>query len=170
MNTNTSETKTLIDFSDPADVAPWHAINDGVMGGRSSSAPQIANGCLRFSGSISLENNGGFASIRSQQRLDLSHASGVLLRVLGDGRRYQFRLYTDADYQGSKVAYSVSFDTLSKRWLELPLAFKELKPVFRGRTLSGPTFNPAAVEQIGFLLADKCEGPFHLSVAWVKAM
>lgn len=154
----------------PISAAPWYAINDGVMGGRSGSAPEIIDGCLHFSGFISLENNGGFASIRSRQRHDLSDAKGVLLRVLGDGRRYQFRLYTDASYQGSKIAYSVAFDTLRDQWLELPLDFSRLEPVVRGRTLPGPVFNAGKVEEIGFLLADKQQGAFHLSVAWIRIM
>lgn len=151
-------------------VAPWFAINDGVMGGQSQSAPEIINDCLHFSGVISLENNGGFASIRSRQRHDLSGAKGVLLRVLGDGRSYQFRLYTDAYYQGSKIAYTVTFDTVRDQWLEVPLAFTRLKPVVRGRVLPGPVFNAGNVEETGFLLADKQQGAFHLTVAWIRMM
>lgn len=159
-----------VEFSNLVHMAPWFAINDGVMGGQSDSAPEVINDCLHFSGCISLANNGGFASIRSQQRHDLSSASGVLLRVLGDGRSYQFRLYTNATYQGSKIAYRVTFDTLIDQWLEIPVAFSELKPVFRGRTLPGPAFSAGSVEEIGFLLADKRQGAFRLSVAWIRIM
>ena len=159
-----------VEFSNLVHVAPWFAINDGVMGGQSHSFPEIIDGCLHFSGVISLENKGGFASIRSRQRHDLGAASGVLLRVRGDGRSYQFRLYTDASYQGSKIAYSVTFDTLKDQWLELPLAFSSLKPVVRGRVLPGPVFNAGKVEEVGFLLADKQQGTFHLSVAWIRIM
>ena len=158
------------DLSNLVHVAPWSAINDGVMGGQSHSVPEIISGCLHFSGFISLENNGGFASIRSRQRHDLSGASGVLLRVLGDGRSYQFRLYTDAYSQGSKIAYSVTFDTLKDQWLEVPITFSRLKPVVRGRVLPGPVLDAGKVEEIGFLLADKQQGTFHLAVAGIRIM
>lgn len=162
--------KVLFDFTNPAHVADWRAINDGVMGGESSSAPEIKDGFLHFSGYTSLENNGGFASIRLQQGMDLSSATGVKLRVLGDGRRYQFRLYTDARYHDSRIAYSCSFDTTAGQWLEVAIEFSSLKPVFRGRSLSGPAFNAAGVEQMGFLLADKQQGEFHLLVDWIRTL
>ncbi|HBX37302.1 MAG TPA: CIA30 family protein [Pseudohongiella sp.] len=162
--------EVLFNFTNPAHVADWRAINDGVMGGESSSAPEIRDGCLHFSGHISLENNGGFASIRSQQRMDLSTATGVILRVKGDGRRYQFRLYTDARYHESRIAYSCSFNTTAGQWLDVSIEFSSLEPVFRGRLLSGPAFNAASVEQMGFLLADKQQGDFHLLVDWIHAV
>lgn len=37
-------------------------------------------------------------------------------------------------------------------------------------TLDGPPFEPAKVESLAFLLADKHAGPFLLEVAWIKAV
>ncbi|ALO45943.1 CIA30 family protein [Pseudohongiella spirulinae] len=153
---------------DIINTAEWRAVNDDVMGGQSSSLPTVVDDKLHFSGIISLENNGGFASIRSQQHLDLSDFSGLTLRVCGDGRRYQFRLYTDATFHDSKIAYSMSFNTTADQWQDVTVDFSKLKPVFRGRLLSGPAFDAARVEQIGFLLADKQAGKFHLRVAWMR--
>ena len=63
------------------------------MGGRSSGTiERTAEGTLRFEGSLSLENNGGFASFRSGRldRLDwdLDGSEGLEIRVKGDGRTY----------------------------------------------------------------------------------
>ena len=45
--------------------AEWWVINDTVMGGRSSSSWQLSEHDIGvFQGSVSLENNGGFASVR----------------------------------------------------------------------------------------------------------
>jgi len=53
-------------------------------------------GTLEFKGIVSLENNGGFASIRSgTANYDLSDFEGLLIRVRGDGHRYAFNLRTD---------------------------------------------------------------------------
>ncbi|MEX0738955.1 MAG: CIA30 family protein [Pseudohongiella sp.] len=162
---------SLMDFSDPACAAKWHAINDGVMGGQSRGGPHVIDGQLHFTGCISLANNGGFASIRArQQHHDLSSADSVLLRVKGDGRSYQFRLYTSAHVGSSRIAYATTFKSIDNAWLELRLGFSQLKPTIRGRTLSGPAFNPAGVEEIGFLLADKSEGDFHLCIDWIKTI
>lgn len=171
MNTKAYEPLTLMDFTDPVSITAWHAINDGVMGGESRGGPKLVDGSLLFAGCISLANNGGFASIRArEQRHDLSAADSVLLRVRGDGRSYQFRLYTNAHYQGSRIAYAATFRTIANTWLELRLHFSQLQATVRGRKLAGPAFDPTAVAEMGFLLADKREGPFQLYVEWIKAI
>ena len=57
----------LFDFGDPAAVTEWNAIDDRVMGGVSGSRLRHdPTGHAVFEGSVSLERNGGFASIRSR--------------------------------------------------------------------------------------------------------
>lgn len=56
----------LFDFRDPGEVTEWDAIDDRVMGGLSSSRLRHdPAGHAVFEGKVSLERNGGFASIRS---------------------------------------------------------------------------------------------------------
>jgi len=100
----TAETRTLHQFNNPETTAGWQAVNDGVMGGRSSGGPDFCKDGLRFSGKLSLENNGGFSSIRKQERLELSRFDGIRLKVRGDGREYQLRLNTDARFRGWPVS------------------------------------------------------------------
>ncbi|WP_339858339.1 CIA30 family protein [Pseudohongiella acticola] len=170
MNTESYQPLTLMDFAEPESSSMWQAINDDVMGGESQGEPQVVDQQLHFQGDISLANNGGFASVRARgQHHDLSAADSVLIRIKGDGRSYQFRLYTKAHFQGSRIAYATSFQTIDNEWLELRLHFSQLQPVFRGRTLSGPAFSPADVEEMGFMLVDKREGPFKLVVDWIRA-
>ncbi len=58
-------TKTLDNFDSTREVGSWMSVNDGVMGGRSKGAPAISKkSTLIFKGDISLENNGGFSSVR----------------------------------------------------------------------------------------------------------
>ena len=58
----------LVDLDDAGEVAAWTTVNDPVMGGMSTSRIAFGNGGLMFSGVISLENNGGFASARRIRR------------------------------------------------------------------------------------------------------
>ena len=45
----------------------WQTVNDGVMGGRSDGRIKInENKKMEFYGTLSLANNGGFASVRSR--------------------------------------------------------------------------------------------------------
>ena len=56
---------TLFDFSGSAAEPGWTAVNDGVMGGVSRGGAKLIDGSLHFRGILSLDNNGGFSSIRS---------------------------------------------------------------------------------------------------------
>jgi len=142
--------------------SPWQAINDGVMGGISSGRMEQSGDILRFEGTLSLENNGGFASVRRPIGEDLSNATGVKLQVRGDGRTYQFRMRQDDRFDG--IAWRAEFST-SGDWQTVDLSFNEFIPVFRGRRVpeAGPVV-PAAIRQIGFMLADKVPGPFALEI------
>jgi monofunctional biosynthetic peptidoglycan transglycosylase len=160
--------RMLMQFDSQPSEPRWIAVNDGVMGGRSIGGPAIAGGMLEFTGTLSLANNGGFSSVRSVGRdFDLSDATAVVLRVRGDGRRYQLRLATDARYRGLTVSYGASFDTTAGKWMEVRVPLASLEPSVRGTRLQGPPLDPAHVHEIGLLIADKREGAFALAVDWI---
>ena len=141
---------------------PWQTVNDGVMGGISSSRMVEADGVLSFEGELSLENNGGFASVRRLVETDLSQVTGVRLEVRGDKRTYQFRLRQNDRFDG--VAWRAEFTTTAE-WQTVELSLDQFVPVFRGRRVpdAGPVV-AASIKQIGFLLADKTPGPFRLQI------
>ncbi len=162
--------RTLVNFSGGADEPAWVAVNDDVMGGRSQGRPTIAEGHLHFSGTLSLANNGGFSSVRTAGRpYDLSGATAMRLRVLGDGRTYQLRLAAGARIRGAAVAYGAAFATTAGEWTEVCIPFATLTPTFRGQTLDGPPLDLSRVEEIRLLIGDHREGPFALVVDWIKA-
>ncbi|MFT5986777.1 MAG: NADH dehydrogenase [ubiquinone] 1 alpha subcomplex assembly factor 1 [Marinobacter psychrophilus] len=170
MNSNAGSGYTLVDFSVTSPAPEWYAVNDGVMGGESRGGPEIVDGQLVFSGQISLENNGGFSSVKSSgHEFDVSAFHTLRLRVKGDGRSYQLRLYTDARYGHSPIAYTAEFPTLAGEWTESVIVISQLSPRFRGRPLSGPPLDVEHVEAIGLLLGDKCAGEFELRVEWIRA-
>ncbi|HET6430594.1 CIA30 family protein [Dyella sp.] len=160
--------RMLMQFDSLPSEPRWIAVNDGVMGGRSTGGPALVDGALVFRGTLSLANNGGFSSVRSTGRdFDLSDATAVVLRVRGDGRRYQLRLATDARYRGLAVSYGASFDTTVGQWTEVHVPLASLQPSVRGMRLQGPPLDPAQVHEIGLLIADKREGAFVLAVDWI---
>ena len=148
------------------DANAWRSINDGVMGGLSSGGMTQIDEGLRFSGEISLENNGGFSSVRRLAEQDLSGATSVRLEVRGDGREYQFRIRQDSRFDG--VAWRAMFVTTDE-WQTVEIALDEFIPVFRGRTVAeaGPVV-PSRIEQIGFLLADKNDERFELDIRRIE--
>jgi monofunctional biosynthetic peptidoglycan transglycosylase len=138
------------------------------MGGVSNSdIQQTEHGTGVFEGVLSLENNGGFASVRVVLgRHDLSAYAGLDIRVRGDGRTYQLRLRTDNRVDG--VAYRAQFETVESEWITARLPFDEFLPTFRGRTLSDvQPLDASRIHQVAFMLADKNPGPFSLEIDFI---
>jgi monofunctional biosynthetic peptidoglycan transglycosylase len=162
--------KTIIDFSSPDEQDRWEIINDVVMGGVSSSRISLSGNKLAlFYGEVSLENYGGFASLRTHLReFNLKGYMGLIVRIKGDGKSYRLRLRTDDSYEG--IAYQSPFSTEQDKWMIVRLPFNAFTPVFRGRVIKdAPPLDISAVRRIGFMIADKQAGPFHLEIEWVKA-
>ena len=159
--------ESLVDFA--AGVDAWRAVDDVVMGGVSRSGLRATEaGTAVFEGELSLENNGGFASVRTLvPPTDLSSRKGLTVRVRGDGRRYRLRLRTDDRYDG--IAYQAEFGTAAGEWEEITLPFAEFAPSFRGRRPPGAEpLDPSRIRQVGLMIADKQAGPFALELAWIR--
>ncbi len=161
--------KILLTDFDEEDLKNWIIVNDGVMGGLSTSRIQyLPENQAEFSGEVSLENNGGFASSRMNlESVNLEGCTVISVRLKGDGKKYKFRIRTDDQWDG--VTYSVDFLTRKDEWMEIELPFKEFKPTYRGRILNevGP-LNAAEIRQIGLLISDKQSGPFSVTMDWIK--
>lgn len=160
----------LFEFSDrePA----WLTVDDNVMGGISQSEVQVdANsGLLTFAGTVSLENNGGFASARSQpMSYDLGSFDGIALRVRGDGQAYRFRVYSEET--GRDIAYTAIFETEADAWTEVTIRFSDMVPLYRGFVVNqaGP-LNPEMIRSFGLMISDKQQGEFKLEVDWINAV
>ena len=161
--------RELFSFSETKAGKQWRTVNDGVMGGRSDGRFRIMeDGKMEFFGVLSLENNGGFASVRSRAKeLDLRAGDSLVTRVRGDGRRYTLNLYVPSRRRA--FCYRSEFQTKKDAWIEVRVPLTKFVATSFGRTIknSGPV-NPQQVNSIGFLLADKQPGRFKLEVDWIK--
>jgi hypothetical protein len=160
----------LFDFRSPDEAKRWEVVNDVVMGGISKSSMLITlHKTALFEGNVSLENYGGFASIRTYpQDYHLGSYDGLIIRVKGDGKSYRLRLRTDDQFDG--IAYQAIFSTTSERWDTVRLPFRDFIPVYRGRIMTDASpLNPTHIKRLGFMIADKQAGPFRLEIEWVKA-
>jgi NADH dehydrogenase [ubiquinone] 1 alpha subcomplex assembly factor 1 len=165
----TEKNEILLESFSPDDHLSWRIINDGVMGGLSNSKMDIlSEGVGRFSGQVSLENNGGFASTRALVgNFDLSDTEKIILRVKGDGKRYSFRIRTDQYFDG--LSYAANFDTVENEWQTIEFNYSDFVPTFRGRRMRAPQLTGNDIRQIGFLISDKQQGSFEILVDWIKA-
>jgi hypothetical protein len=156
---------TLLDFDDAADLALWRPVDDVVMGGVSrSSLEQAGAGIARFGGNVSLENFGGFASVRTPPRdWDTAGAQAFLLRVRGDGKTYKFTVRTSDGLDG--IQYQSRFTTTAGEWTDVRLPVREFVATFRGRKVPfAASLDPAKARAIGLMISDKQAGPFELLV------
>ncbi len=142
-------------------------VNDGVMGGRSNSELKVSQQKVRYQGDVSLENNGGFASVRMLWPFKINvtddELTMAILKVKGDGLTYQFRLRTNRGFDGA--AYSFSFNTQADQQQTVHIPIDQFIPTFRGRTLRDmPELKFSDVQQMGILVADSQEGQFELDL------
>ncbi|MCY3001619.1 MAG: CIA30 family protein [Planctomycetota bacterium] len=160
---------TLFDFSDPSAARAWRSIDDVVMGGRSASALEFLGDRAAFRGFVSLENNGGFASVRCLPRaLGLAGQRGLELDLIGDGHACKLGLRLDDDFDG--ITYQATFTAPAGRRSLVRVDFAELVPTFRGRRVPGaPAFEPARATQLGLLVGDKQAGPFSLELFAIRS-
>ena len=162
-----SETE-IFNFNSPATSGEWRTVDDVVMGGISNSKFIInPDSTATFSGTVSPDNNGGFASARASLKNEFNDYEGVLIRVNGDGNIYSLRFRTDTNFDG--ISYQAKFKTESGVWKEYKIPLCEFKPTFRGNTLSDkPKLESKNIKQIGILIADKQYGKFELNIDWIK--
>ena len=161
--------KNVASFETDESLKSWTSVNDGVMGGISKGGfKRSEQGTLLFTGNLSLENNGGFASIRMKSSaLGLSGMSALVVKARGDGRTYWVDVRVNN--QMSAGSYRAYLPTTAGEWQETRIPFADFKLQTFGRELAAKPLNAAAVASVGFTLSDKKAGPFALEVASVKA-
>ena len=150
----------IFDFNKKSNVEDWVIVDDGVMGGRSKGNFKLSkDGFGVFEGKISLENNGGFSSLRYKfPKIETKEYSKVVLKLKGDGKQYQFRVKTNS---GDYYSYITTFST-SGEWQEIEIPLKDMYPGYRGRKLDQPNFSSDYIEEIMFLIGNKKEENFKL--------
>lgn len=154
----------LYDFSDPAAVTEWGAIDDRVMGGVSSSRlKHDPAGHAIFEGIVSLDRNGGFASIRSSPgNRGTPGAQTCFIEARATGKRFKLSVLTDDAFDS--IHYQASF-TPEPAWQTLHIPLANFRATFRGREVPGaPALDPARIRQVGLMIANREAGPFALEV------
>ena len=154
--------KVVFNFSENVSLQNWRVIDDGVMGGLSKGSLRINyEGHGVFSGSISLDNYGGFSSVRyNTNAIDVTRYKYISIIAFGDNKEYQLRI--KSDYYDRHV-YSKSF-FVKNEWQEILVPFSEMKPQFRGRLLRMAKFNDESIVEVGILIGNKVAENFTLFI------
>ena len=162
----TSQGEIMIEDFAEKSLLSWNIVNDSVMGGRSQARMSIKNNIAEFKGYLSLANNGGFSSVRAYYPNDLIDINSIVLRVKGDGRKYNFRVRAE---NNSWVSYTQSFATEKDTWQEISLSIEDFYPTYRGYNLRNiPKLSESIIREVGLMLSDKVEGNFKIDIDWIK--
>ena len=152
----------LFDFTKEANLKNWCVVNDTVMGGESAGKMGAdAQGNGLFEGHVSLDNNGGFTSIKYDAgKIELQGYNKFVIVLKGDGKTYQFRVKTNSnDY----YSYVYSFET-NDNWQTIEIPFSSMAPSFRGQSLNMANFPGDYLEEIGFLIGNKTAEDFKIAI------
>ena len=165
---NTAEVLHLVDFPNNRIPGNWQIVDDVVMGGRSNGEFKISEeGLGVFQGSVSLENNGGFSSLRYRlNTFQLDDFSKIELLVKGDGKRYQFRVKSSSYDRHSYITY---FQT-DGDWQTITIKLSEMYPTYRGRKLNMSNYPGNLMEELAFLISNKKEENFKLEISRISLM
>jgi hypothetical protein len=159
----------VYDFSPESTSVDWFVVDDGVMGGRSQGNVGLTDeGHGLFQGTVSLENNGGFSSIRARMdELETKGYSAFKIRLKGDGKNYQFRVRSQLNERHS---YQYEFPTTGE-WQEVLVPFDQMIPTFRGMRLKLPNYPGEVLRECSFLISNKKNENFRLEIdkIWLEA-
>ena len=156
------DSQIIFDFNKTSNIKNWIVIDDVVMGGKSSGSFNLnSDGYGVFVGDISLENNGGFSSVRYRfEKILINKSTKISIRIKGDGKKYQFRIKSNS---GDYYSYISPFSTTGE-WQEIEIPLKDMYPSFRGRKLDQPNFSNDGIEEITFLMGNKNKEKFLLLI------
>jgi NADH dehydrogenase [ubiquinone] 1 alpha subcomplex assembly factor 1 len=145
----------------------WRIVNDGVMGGLSSSKVIVKDDKIIFRGNVSLENNGGFASLRSQIKdYNFENYSGIEIKLKGDGKLYSISMKETTYFNG--YFYTNSFETKKDEWIVAQIPFNQFKLYYFGKDTNSSKKIPLDnIKEISLLIGDKQKGEFKAEIDYI---
>ncbi|MFT5641327.1 MAG: NADH dehydrogenase [ubiquinone] 1 alpha subcomplex assembly factor 1 [Cyclobacteriaceae bacterium] len=158
----------IIDFSLPKEANKWVVVNDGVMGGLSKGKLTLTKQGVKFYGTVSLENNGGFTSLRSPySRLDLSQFQKFSIKYKSEGVLHAFQLeHHDRFYLPNHKLPLKN----SEEWTIIEYDLRDLDQYQMGRKTNQKMSDEALSKNIrlGFITSEKRAGSFTLEIAEIR--
>ncbi|RBP51702.1 CIA30 family protein [Arenicella xantha] len=157
------------DFGAEQGVLDWRPVFDQVMGGESTGQLTVSADHLQFSGLVSLQNNGGFASLRSPTAdYDLSKFQMVTIRYRASGQSFALTLNQHAEY--FKPRFKAVLPHRDGEWHTDTIAFDEFMEVRLGERLAGRLTEQALRHtiRVGLISNDKVAGQFELDVDYIE--
>ncbi len=170
----------LIAFPFAAVADAWINVDDSVMGGVSASESSwvdTGGGALLFTGDLSTERNGGFASTLGPYDISIGPRAGgagaLGVHAVGDGRTYLLQLRAGSkstDRWVARFTPPTTRDGTGSSTVVIPISsFQAVNQFLRPTTPSTP-LDPATISQIGIYVLDGQVGTFRLVLERITAL
>jgi hypothetical protein len=148
----------------------WVVISDNVMGGVTKSKLEFTENTMVLSGNISLDNFGGFSSVKTKfSNFDLSEYKGVKIKFRSTNQNFAFTLedsknWTLPNFKGEFLS------SKSNTWEEKTIYFKDFKEYQIGEP-TGNKLKQTSLKKmvrLGIITTEKKEGLFSIEVDYIK--
>ena len=168
--TNTPFTSTLnVDFGQETGGQDWQIINDGVMGGLSKGQAELSAETMIFRGSVSLENNGGFTSLRGPLKdYDFSNFEKMTIKYRSKGQDIAFRMQLDERWFIPN--FKTNLPDTNNEWQTMTTPLSEFGQYRIGKP-TGRKMSPkdmADIIRLGFITNSKKASDFEFEVDFVR--
>jgi hypothetical protein len=163
--------KLKFDFgTENGNTKDWFTLTDNVMGGVSTSKIVANAKSLEFSGSISFQNNGGFASLRSPfGKYDLSGYTDVSIRFKSSAQKFALTLENSRNWWEPNYKYQFQSEQ-SSDWKTVTFKLMDIHEEIIGRK-TGNVIDKSILKdvcRIGIITNDKKEGPFSIEIDYIE--
>ena len=144
---------------------PWRPLNDGVMGGVSEGEVEMHDSSITWQGQTRLENNGGFASLRSPWgQHNLSDLDRIVVKCRGTGGPFKLTMETSQRWW---MPYAYASFEPSTEWQEVIIEASDLKwsqAQMGDLTSVRPSRDLGEVLRLGLMKYDGTAQPFNLEI------
>ncbi len=148
----------------------WVLISDNIMGGISKSKLEYTQNTMILTGNISLDNFGGFASVKTEfGKYDISQFKGIKIKFKSTNQKFAFTLedsknWTFPNFKGAFTS------TKPNTWEEKIILFKDFKEYQIGEPTGEKLLesNLKKIVRMGIITTEKKEGPFTIEVDYIE--
>jgi hypothetical protein len=162
---------SIIDFGNSAEKnQEWILLSDNIMGGVTKSKIEYTNNSVLLSGNISLDNYGGFSSIKTKYKsVDLSKYIGIKIKFKSTNQKFAFTLEDNQNW--TQPNYKREFyPKKDNTWEEVVIYFKDFQEIVIGEPTGNMMKSKSLkyIVRMGIMTYEKKEGPFSLEVDYVE--
>ncbi len=147
----------------------WFVVVDGVMGGLSSGLINVNDSGIVMRGAISLENNGGFASLRTPfAALDLSQYKELVIRYASSGQNFSFTLNNYRRFWQPR--FKATLPVTEGEWKTETVTFESFAQYRFDERIGGAPSQTALqnILRLGLISSDKVASEYMMQIDFIR--